>query len=146
MPAPLEPQAQLPAWTSAQRRVLIFLTGLVLAYIAFRLVRDRSTVPDPPPFRGARSTELRDRIDPNTADIATLAALPGLGEKRAAEFVQFRQELLRQSPGRPPFAKPEDLLKIKGIGYAMMMQLAPYMVFPSPAATTKSVGTTDRLR
>jgi len=131
------------AWMPPQRRVLLLLTTVVVLYIGFRLLRDRTTVADPPPLRGARLYELRDRIDPNTADIATLAALPGLGEKRATDIVNLREQLVRKSPGRPAFARPEDLLKVSGIGAVMMMQLTPYLVFPSANTATTKAGTID---
>lgn len=50
-----------------------------------------------------------DRININTADAATLATLPGIGEKRAADIVADRE-------ANGPFRFPEDITRVKGIG------------------------------
>ncbi|HRK30423.1 MAG TPA: helix-hairpin-helix domain-containing protein [Tepidisphaeraceae bacterium] len=127
MPKPTEPIA----WTEAQRRVLIVLTFAVAVVLLIRLMRESTTVTDPPPVLGARSVELANRIDPNTADVATLAALPGLGKIRARGFVLYRESVAQRSPGELAFRRPEDLMRVDGIGVAMMTQLSPFMVFPA---------------
>ena len=49
-------------------------------------------------------------VDINTADAATLAgAINGVGEKRAATIVAYRDE-------HGPFMRIEDLSNVKGIG------------------------------
>jgi DNA uptake protein ComE-like DNA-binding protein len=100
------------------------------------MYRNRTYISDPQPARPARELDLADRIDPNTADVATLAALPGLGMKRAEDIVRYREQFQRENPGRRAFARAQDLLKIKGIGYSMMVQLAPYLLFPDTAPAT----------
>ncbi len=54
-------------------------------------------------FAGERS------IDVNHATAAELAALTGVGRVRAQAIVDYRRE-------HPPFRRPEDLLKVRGIG------------------------------
>jgi hypothetical protein len=119
------------AWTASQRRAIAFLLIGAVAYLSFRLAGDRTTLSDPQPARPARETELADRIDPNSADTLTLAALPGLGERRASDIVAFREAFERRHPGRRAFTRAEDLLKVRGIGYATMVQLAPHLIFPA---------------
>lgn len=136
MPAPLSPIA----FAESQRRVLIGLVFVVLTVFVFRLFRDSTHIGDPPPARGRLASHLHDRIDPNTADVPTLAALPGLGEKRALDIIAYRDKFRRQHPASQPFRRPEDLLRIDGIGPAMMMQLTPYMVFPANPTTTPTTG------
>jgi competence protein ComEA len=48
-------------------------------------------------------------IDVNAASAKELARLPGIGDKIAAEIVDYRTK-------NGPFKKVEDLLKVKGIG------------------------------
>ena len=46
--------------------------------------------------------------------------------------------LVREAPGRVVFARREDLLRIKGIGPAMLEALDPYLIFPPVSATVPS--------
>lgn len=127
------PEDQQPAWTwtPGQRRALLaLLIGLVI-YLGIRRAANRAYVPDPPPPHGPRYDEVVDKIDPNTADVATLAALPLIGEKRARQIVDFRERRLAQFPDRPAFRSEDDLLLIRGFGAASLETLRPYLIFPS---------------
>lgn len=121
-----------PAFPTSHRRAIVVLLSLLIGYVAIRLLLSPAHIADPQPARPARETELADRIDPNTADLPTLAALPGLGEKRAGDIIAYREQFARANAGQPAFIRPQDLLKIRGIGYAMMTQLTPYLMFPDP--------------
>jgi hypothetical protein len=127
---------QQPAWTwtLGQRRALLALLFGLAAYLSVRLWSNRAYVPDPPPPHGPRYDEVADKIDPNTADVATLAALPLIGEKRAQQIVDYREKRRAQSPNRVVFRSADDLLLIKGFGKASLETLEPYLVFPSPSA------------
>jgi len=116
--------------TVQQRRLLIGLFGIVAIYMGVRLFIDRQTIADPQPPRGDHWNDLADRLDPNAADWTELAALPGLGEKRAKAIVAKREALRAIDPKSPPFRKPEDLYKVNGIGWAMTEQLKRYLRFP----------------
>jgi DNA uptake protein ComE-like DNA-binding protein len=88
-------------------------------------------VDDPPAPVGERAHDLASRIDPNTADWPAWAALPLIGEKRAKEIVAFRDTWMIEHPDETPFARPEDLMRVKGIGKATVETLTPYLIFPS---------------
>jgi len=66
-------------------------------------------------------------VDINTANAAMLAtAIDGVGEKKAATIVQYRQT-------NGPFASVDDLAKIKGIGAVTVERnRANLMVAPQP--------------
>ena len=49
------------------------------------------------------------KIDINTAGVEELQGLPGIGPSLARRIVEHRRE-------HGPFARPEDLLEVKGIG------------------------------
>lgn len=49
------------------------------------------------------------KININTASAGELLQLKGIGEKKAASIIEFREK-------QGPFAAPEDLLKVPGIG------------------------------
>lgn len=122
-------------WSAAQRGALIGACALAAALAAVRLARHPLTIDDPQPPRGARADALADRIDPNTADEAALAALPLLGPRRAADIVAYRQRHLRSGAVGPAFRTPFDLLRVRGIGEATMRQLEPSLRFPGDATT-----------
>ncbi len=125
-------------WTARQRAVIIALLAVVLVYLAVRLIRNPVYVSDPQPRDPPRALELADKIDPNTADVATLAALPMIGERRARDIVEYRERFVAQNPGKLAFTRLEDLLRIKGFGPAMIEHVRPYLTFPSkPPATTR---------
>ena len=122
-------------WTGPQRRVLLALLACLLVYLVIRLILNPAYVSDPQPLKPSRYDELADKIDPNTADWQTLAALPALGEKRAKTIVEYREAFVKEHPDHLAFEEPEDLLLVRGIGNAMLATLRPYMLFPSDAAT-----------
>jgi len=65
-------------------------------------------------------------INPNTAEIASLVRLPGIGPVRARDIVEYRN-----SPGvdRPAFKHASDMENIKGIGPKTVEKLVPYLEF-----------------
>ncbi|MEX2181266.1 MAG: helix-hairpin-helix domain-containing protein [Gemmatimonadaceae bacterium] len=70
-------------------------------------------------------------VDVNTADVAELDRLPGIGPALAARIVADREQA-------GPFASVESLQRVKGIGPALAARLAPHVTFsgaprPSPA-------------
>ena len=50
-----------------------------------------------------------DPVNINKADVKTLTTLKGIGKDRAQKIVEYREK-------NGPFQKPEDLMKVKGIG------------------------------
>lgn len=128
-------------WTGSQRRVLLALLACLLVYLVVRLILNPAYVSDPQPVKPSRYDELADRIDPNTADWQTLAALPALGEKRAKTIIEYRESFVKEHPDHLAFEEPEDLLLVRGIGNAMLATLRPYMLFPSDDAATQPVTT-----
>ena len=120
-------------WTRSHRGALLaFLIGLTVL-IGWRMARDTRYLPDPAPDVPARAGDLADRIDPNTAEVQTLAALPTVGRQRAEAIVAYRERHRARTPDRPAFARPEDLLKVDGIGVAMVATVEPYLRFPRDA-------------
>jgi DNA uptake protein ComE-like DNA-binding protein len=121
--------------TPSQRRGLCLLLGILILILAIRLMLNRTTVPDPQPSQGPNSRELADRIDPNTASEAELAAIPMLGEKRAEAIVEYRRQFNSRHPERRAFTVLSDLEQIPGIGPATAETMEPYLVFQAAPAT-----------
>lgn len=115
--------------SASNRRVLLALLAALMIYLSVRYRLNPMHVSDPPPDVPIRAAELMDRIDPNTADVATLAALPMIGPDRAADIVAYRERFGAQHDDRPAFATASDLTHVHGIGDATIELLEPYLIF-----------------
>ena len=113
------------------------LLAVIVVALAIRLALNPLTISDPQETDGPRSGELADRIDPNTASAAELAAIPSLGEKRARAIVEFRQHFAAEHPNSAAFHAPIDLEQIPGIGAATAEMMEPYLSFPPPPTTQR---------
>ena len=80
--------------------------------------------PTLPPQRGAvafSAVALQDdRLNINTASAADLTALPGIGEKKAAAIVAYRE-------ANGPFADTTQLLNVDGIGQGILKKIQPHI-------------------
>ena len=59
-------------------------------------------------------------VDLNTATLADLEGLPGIGETRARDILDYRAE-------HGPFERIEDIMKVKGVGEGIFQQLEAYV-------------------
>ena len=66
------------------------------------------------------------RINPNTASVASLVRLPGVGKARAMDIIHYRQN---QKPNEPFFFSADDLQAIRGIGPKTAAALEPWLTF-----------------
>lgn len=81
--------------------------------------RSAASVPsDPGPAAATGSSATAVPLDLNRATPAELQTLPGIGPALASRIVAFRAQ-------HGPFAKPEDLKKVSGIGDKTFARLAP---------------------
>ena len=117
-------------WTPRQRLGLSLLTTLILALTTYRYFQNLTRIPDPPPLTGARSHELPGKLDPNTATASALASLPSIGPKLAQRIIDERDAFQKDNPTRLPYEHPKDLLRVPGIGQAMLENITPYLSFP----------------
>ena len=60
-------------------------------------------------FYGASFAQEDEKVNINKATIEELASLKHIGEKYALRIIEFRKK-------NGPFANPEDIMKVKGIG------------------------------
>lgn len=61
-------------------------------------------------------------ININTANVDQLCAIPGIGPVLAQRIIDYRNE-------NGPYSKPDDLLKVKGIGEKKLQTLLQYITF-----------------
>ena len=66
-------------------------------------------------------------LDLNTASQADLTRLPGIGEKKAAAILAWREE-------HGPFRVVEDVMSVDGIGEKILADIRPYVTVVPPAA------------
>ncbi|HZZ44645.1 MAG TPA: helix-hairpin-helix domain-containing protein [Tepidisphaeraceae bacterium] len=123
MPPPL-------LWTRPHRAIILTLTTLLLALLAFRYYTRPTHLPDTLPDDSPRAQELSSQLDPNTATWQQLALLPNLGEKKAQAIISYRNQYKLDHPNQIPFLTPTDLTNIKGIGDTTVTNLTPYLTFP----------------
>lgn len=135
------PERREHLWTANQRVALIAIAAALLIGIVVMYVLNPSHVSNPQPDEPPRAGELADRIDPNTADLTTLSALPLLGEKRAKAIIDYREHYRTLKPDEVVYQKPEDLMRVKGIGVNMVDQLRPFLIFPTTRPTTQNATT-----
>ena len=119
------------SFDAPQRRVLAVLLAALVAYGVVRRISHPAYIDAPQPPAGDRSEELADKLDPNTADAADLAALPGLGDKRAKAIVARRDKIHARDPSAVVFTGPDDLYPISGFGRSTVEQLRPFLTFPA---------------
>ena len=83
--------------------------------------REEHPSPDHVGAAGAAATPL----DLNSASMAELEALPGIGAAKAAAIIEERQVR--------PFADVDDLERVRGIGPALLAELRPQVTVSASA-------------
>lgn len=120
----------------------------IAAPVAIAAVPTVSVSPPPPPapVGATLSASLPDPAhahatpdDPvylNTATLADLHRLPGIGPKRAEAILALRARLGH-------FRQIEDLLKVKGVGRSSLRKLRPLVRLDPPPAGAVDAGAND---
>lgn len=98
--------------------VFAVLTVSAVGTVLLRMeTAEQSMIMEPETEYGEESdTQTGQKININTASQAELMLLYGVGETRANQIIAYRE--------KRPFEKPEDLMKVKGIGVSVYADLA----------------------
>lgn len=83
--------------------------------------------PDAAPARPEPGMTPDGKVILNTANSDELTHLPGIGRKRAEAIVQLRTRLKK-------FKKPQDLLRVRGIGPKSLKRMLPHLVVDPPTS------------
>ncbi|MEG0321653.1 MAG: helix-hairpin-helix domain-containing protein [Oscillospiraceae bacterium] len=86
----------------------------------YTVTAQHQSAPTPSPSPTPTSHVESIKININTASAAELTVLPGIGEKRAADIVAYREK-------HGDFTRKEDLTEVAGIGEATLKGLAEYI-------------------
>jgi competence ComEA-like helix-hairpin-helix protein len=118
------------------------LAGLIIAAVAvlatnrppgqpIQLILPPSPIPDIPNRSDTAPVLVEEncRVDLNTATLADLESLPGIGPSKAQDILDFRQ-------ANGPFLTMDDLDNVTGIGPAIIDEIRGMAcVIPQPAQT-----------
>ncbi|MDE2803907.1 MAG: helix-hairpin-helix domain-containing protein [Gemmatimonadota bacterium] len=83
--------------------------------------------------RRSRPLAAGETIDPNVASEEDLDRLPGVGASIAMRIVQDRER-------NGPFARPEDLARVSGLGARSVERLSPYLRVSSSFSRLRAGG------
>jgi competence protein ComEA len=77
------------------------------------------------PAADAGKAAVQPSVNLNTATVAQLETLPGVGPAMAARIIEHRQK-------NGPFKKVEELMNVKGIGEKNFLKLKPLVTVTPP--------------
>jgi len=102
------------------RKAVELLMGIALTFMVCLLITE-----------DVQGKEQRPRVNVNTATVAQLELLPGVGPKLALAIVTHRQAA--------PFKRANDLLKVKGIGPKTLAKVRPYVALSGPTTAKTTI-------
>ena len=79
----------------------------------------------------AADSSNKSVVNINTATVAELANLPGVGPSKAEAIVKYRKDR--------PFKKVEHIMRVKGIGRKSYNAMSPYLTLEGPTTVSKKI-------
>lgn len=112
------------AWPRGDLAPLIWLCLLAGAAVIYAGRPERLWFASEPPIDPGRIALAAEKINPNTATVASLRRLGGIGPFKAHAIVQYRRQY------GLVFQRAEDLANVSGIGPQTVRRISPHLVFP----------------
>ena len=73
--------------------------------------------------------QLEEKVNPNTAPLASLMRLPGIGLARAAAIILYREDARGADAAGPAFKNCDDLEKVRGLGPKTVDGMSEWLEF-----------------
>ena len=106
-------------------RVLLMMLAVVALAALPAAAQEKPQAPAKTQTSARAGTPAAAPVNLNTATLAQLQTLPGIGAKAAQRILEYRQK-------NGNFKKPEDLMNVKGIGEKSFLKLKPLLVVTDP--------------
>lgn len=116
---------------NAKMTILSLLLGLA---VVLPVVAAEEPKPNSSDASAVAAAPKADVIDVNTADAETLSKLDGIGPKKAAAIIEFRQKY-------GPFKDVAELSQVDGIGDKTIEKNKDRIVLSQPATKTENAPT-----
>lgn len=113
-------------WTAGNLAAMVFLCAAFAVALAVRHAARTTHVGEEIPVNDRRARAATERINPNTADMASLQRLAGIGPAKARAIVAYRR-----LPGAAAFRSAGDLEAVRGIGPTIAGRIEPHLAFPA---------------
>jgi competence protein ComEA len=97
----------------------------MLSVLLLALTLTVATMAQEMPARSGSTAPAAAAINLNTATVAQLEGLPGIGKSTAERIVEYRTK-------SGPFKKVEDLMNVRGIGEKSFLKLKPLITVAAP--------------
>ncbi len=111
------------AWQRRHVAILLAVSVLACAVLGAEAV-GRQWFDAGPAIFTDRAEASVERIDPNVASSASLQRLSLIGPAKAQAIIDYRD-----THGDRPFAEPEDLQAVKGIGEGIVRRVRGHLTF-----------------
>lgn len=115
-------------WSPPHLWALTVLCVLAAGAVAVPLLASRYWIGRTVPVDRARCDVALERVNPNTASLASLRRLSGVGPVIAQEIIDYRA-----AHGPVAFTQPADLEKVRRVGASLAHNIAEFLEFPPPA-------------